>query len=296
MDEGISGKLISGIGGSFRRNTHKIALRVKDLSFQEKAALIVEDTKMRIWEELEDYEKLPPKFQEKFDEGLRELFADSFSSLGDEALLYAKTNSLPSRCDENVLPIARAFLRKLAQRHRPARDWIFANLQTSPQTDFFLAVKNLQDLDFKEKRILKDAANNLSIEFSDDDDFEVSFNKYLQYGSKKYQYSLKNNWGIETINMIKNIVRIEKDEKILKRIIYLLEYFKTKHRSGIVEILVENWGTLSSIDYRFVVHLLTHYSIDSQILRKKVENILIQDFGDGQKEKIARKGIEKVLK
>ena len=124
----------------------KIALRVKDLSFQEKAALIVEDTKMRIWEELEDYEKLPPKFQEKFDEGLRELFADSFSSLGDEALLYAKTNSLPSRCDENVLPIARAFLRKLAQRHRPARDWIFANLQTSPQTDFFLAVKNLQDL------------------------------------------------------------------------------------------------------------------------------------------------------
>ena len=96
--------------------------------------------------------------------------------------------------------------------------------------------------------------------------------------------------------MIKNIVRIEKDEKILKRIIYLLEYFKTKHRSGIVEILVENWGTLSSIDYRFVVHLLTHYSIDSQILRKKVENILIQDFGDGQKEKIARKGIEKVLK
>ena len=112
----------------------RIASRLSELNFGDKAGLIVDDTRMKIWEEIKEYEQHAASVKDKIDKGLLELLADAFSYLGEEAFDYMKNKGLPISCDgENGkiygrLRIASAFVGKLALRFDPARKWLFDRL------------------------------------------------------------------------------------------------------------------------------------------------------------------------
>jgi len=272
----------------------KIALRMKELNFEEKAALILEDTKMRIWEELPEYEALDESLKRTVDEGLLQLFADAFSCLGEEALNYIQQAGLPIRCDKEQLPIRRNFYFKLAMRYAPARQELFKMLKRLPTKEVFYAVKKLYNLTDEEKEIFANAAMKLQIEVKVEIDFPELFERYLIQGLKNDRYTLCHEGGITTIKLIKNKITDEYDPEKIKRILSLFEFYRNRHRNKVLELLTDHWDTFSNTDYVFSVHVLTEYNLPS-IYKQKAIDLLNLDISNSARQEAATKAIDKLL-
>ena len=273
----------------------KIALRMKELKFEKKAGLILGDTKMRLWEELPEYEDLDKSLKGIVDTGLLQLFADAFSCLGEEALNYIQQTDLPLRCEKGELPIRRTFYFKLAMRYAPARQELFKKLKRSPTKEVLFAFKKLENLSDKEKEILADAAKELHIEDEVEIDFSELFERYLNRGFQNDRYTLCHKGGVTTINLIKNKIADESDPEKIGRILSLLEHFRNKYREKVVGLLIDHWTIFSNTDYMLSIHVLTEYKIPSVIFNKKAMHLLQLDLTNPERQDAATKAIEKLL-
>lgn len=273
----------------------RIALRVCDLSFDQKAALIVEDTKMRIWEDIEEYNRLSSKLKDKIDDGLKELFADAFSCLGDESIEYIKENKLPVNCDSNKLMIASAFYRKLCQRNKKAREFIFERLRATSDKEIFFAVRNLKYLTDYEKQTLEKSAKILNVGHLQNS-FDMTFSNYLKNGKKNDRYSLKKEWEEKTLKELSIKLRCKLEVFELDHILGILDYYRDTCRQEIISLMLSNWKILSDHNYQFAVNILTEYQVPDEKYSEKIQQLLIKDLRISGREIIARKGIEKVIK
>jgi serine/threonine protein kinase len=276
---------------------NKIALRVNELKFEDKAGLIVGDTKIHVWEELQEFEELSGEIKKTVDRGLKELFADAFSSLEEEAFNYLKTKDLPAFSDDKKLPIARAFIGKLAKRYAPARKWLFDKLSKSPSKEKYFAARRLQfELTDDEKLIMADAAERLYIKPSKEDNFSIIFQQYLTSGRKDERYSLCNKGKEETLRLIGNQITHEKDPVKIHNILKLIDFYKNKYREKIVTLVLDNWDKFSSNNYDLSAYILTEYKIPTYELKTLVIDVLQKDIGDPKKRTYATERIEKLLK
>jgi serine/threonine protein kinase len=284
-----------------RRRYHelktKVATKVKDLNFDEKAGLIVGDTKYRVWEELKEYEELSPEIKKKVDEGLKELFADAFSSLGDEAFNYLKNNDLPPFSYRTRLPIARVFIAKLAQKHKATREWLFDELIRSPKIEYYYAAKRIKiDRTEDEKRILKDAAKSLDIKIIEDENIDLSFQKYLISGQKSECYFLCTKGREEPLRLIKKQIGKEGNSKKIHNMLKLLDFYKERYREIILPIVLDNWEKFSNNDYYLLGYVIKEYRIPTEALMNKAIEILQKDLSVSDKKKYATEIIENLLR
>ena len=276
---------------------NKIATRVNELKFEDKAGLIVGDTKIRVWEELKEYDDLSEEIKKRVDEGLRELFADAFSSLGEEAFSYLKAKDLPSFSDDKRLPIARVFIAKLSKRHKPARKWLFDKLNKSPNKELYYAAQRMiSELTGDEKTIITDAAKRLNIKFIEDNNFDIIFQKYLTSGQKKERYFLCKKGKEEPLILLKKQIGQEEDSQKICNMLKLLAFYKDRHRDRIVPIVLDNWDKFSKTDYDLAGYVLTEYIMPTEELKKKAIDVLQDDINVPEKRKSATERIEKLLK
>lgn len=276
---------------------NKIASRANELKFEEKAGLIVGDTKICVWEELKEYEDLSEEIKKNVGDGLKELFADAFSSLEEEAFSYLKAKGLPSFSDDKRLPIASVFIAKLAKRHGPARKWLFDKLCKSPSKELYYAAQRLRsELNEDEKAIMTDAAKRLNIKFIEDDNFGIIFQKYLTSGQKKEQYFLCNKGKEEPLILLERQIVQEKDSQKIHNMIKLLDFYKNRYRDKIVPIVLENWDKFSNTDYDLSAYVLTEYTMPTEELEKKAIDVLQGDLSVPEKREYATERIEKLLK
>jgi len=276
---------------------NRIACRMNELKFEEKAGLIVGDVKISVWEDLKEYENLGEEIKDGVDDGLRELFADAFSSLEDEAFNFLTTKGLPSFSDDKRLPIARVFISKLAKRHDPARKWLFDKLSKSPSKELYFAAQRLRSqLAEDEKTIMSDAAKRLNIKFIEDDNVGIIFQKYLTSGQKKERYFLCNEGKEEPLILLEKEIVQEMNSQKIHNMVKLLGFYKHKYRGKIVHIILENWDKFSNTDYNLSAYVLTEYTIPTEELRKKAIDVLQGDLGVPEKREYATERIERLLK
>jgi len=275
----------------------RIAERVTDLKFDDKAGLIVGDMKLCVWEDLKEYEKLSEELKQTIDPGLRELFADAFSSLGDEALTYVKSKGLPTFCDDKQLPIARAFIGKLAKNHTPARKWLFDALRDTPDKELYFAAQRLKDeLGEDERLVLDNAAKKLNISEIGDDSLERVFQGYLISGDRKQKYFLCKTGKENTLVLVEMEIARDMAPRKMLNLIYLLDHYKSRCREKIVPLMLDNWDKFSKIHYQLSAYVLTEYSVPTEDLRKRAIAILQGDLSIPDRRDYATERIEKLLR
>lgn len=282
------------------QNYHKlkdtIASRINDLQFKEKARLIVEDTKMRIWEELPEYENLNDNRKADMDKGILQLFADSFASLKNEALEYIKNEGLPSKCDSDQLNISSTFTSKLALSHPQTRSWLFETLGKEPTWDLFFAARNLRDLSEHEKGIFSKAARKLGIEVGKEIDIEKIFQNYLRMGSSKDRNTLRFNQPDKTLSLVIRKMTLKPIQDEILNILKLLKEFKNESRFKTTKIICDHWNEFSGTDYGLTVEIISNYSIPDAEIKKKALALLDGDLGIPDRKSKARNGIDLILR
>ena len=279
---------------------NNIALKVKELNFKEKARLIVEDTKMRIWEDLPEYKKLTKEFQEKVDKGLLQLFGDAFATLGSEAFEYVTSGSgLPSTCQENALRIASAFIGKLSQKDKSTREWLFSELGKAPSNkrDLFYAAQRLSNnLSNEEEKVFKKVGKDLSIPYDNESiDLSQVFERYLVTGDKNYRNILRWDGECLALDMIVDKTKVETDIIKTRRILSLLAFYENRHRLRILNILFENWNNFMNADFKLLVDVLCNHDISENDMNKKAIELLKIELGDTDRSTAAKEGLEKLL-
>lgn len=273
-----------------------IASRINDLQFEEKARLIVEDTKMRIWEDLPEYEKLDDNRKEDMDKGLLQLFADSFASLKDNALEYIKNEELPSKCDNNKLKISSTFISRLAQNHPQTRSWLFETLKNKPTRDLLFAARNQRDLSQNEKNIYKKAARELGIAPQPEVDVEMTFQNYLQTGSTSDRNLLRFDQPDRTLSMVARKMTSNPEQGEILNILKLLKEFKNDSRIKTTKIVCDNWNKFSEIDHGLTVEVISNYSIPDAEIKRKTLALLNGDLDILDRRNRARNGIDLILR
>ena len=119
--------------GRYSTLSRRIASRIGAMPFADRAFLIVEDTVDHIWEELPEFERIPPGKRDDIERGLLELMAEAFSSMDGEALALFKAGKVPRQsAGDPPLPVYRRFAIKLATKTLP-RESGFSVLRTTIQ-------------------------------------------------------------------------------------------------------------------------------------------------------------------
>jgi serine/threonine protein kinase len=274
----------------------KIAVRVRELDFDQKSRLIVEDAKFRIWEDLLEYEELDEESKDRVDRGVLQLFADAFASLEEEALEFVKKNTLPQKCQEGQRFIASLFLRKLAEHYEPARKWLFETLVKKPTHDALFAAQRLSVAQSEEEeKICAEAAIKLGVRRDDGLDILKVFERYLHHGTKADLNILC--WeGLEnTLNLIEKEMTGKVDDDKLRKILVLLSRFENRYRYKIIRIIYRSWNEFSRINYNLAVHVLTEYKIPDDATKQDATELLKNDLNT-DKHDIAVRGLKKLLK
>ena len=274
-----------------------IAARLGELKFENKARAIVDDTKMRIWEDLREYEMLNKSLKEVVDRGLLELLADAFASLGAEALDIIEKHKLPNKCENNKLPIASVFIGKLAQNYLPARQWLFKKLQNTHDKVFYFAARRLKEsMSSIEKKTFKGAGERIGISEEGIDSIPDIFQSYLNHEHPNDMYKLREKGGYEALGLVEDELRVNNDTETIIKLVKLLTFFMNKYRQKTLRILVENWPAIAEADYNRALIAFTGYEIPSEALKKQVLDILDADLKLPERKEKALDAIDKVLK
>lgn len=272
----------------------RIARRVNDFNFNQKARLILEDTEVRIWEELPEYDSLGDPVKEEIDKGLLQLFADAFASLGEEALEITK-KGLPSKCKLGKLRIASTFTARLALKYPPARAWLFKTLNLVPNYDLFHAATRLKkSLTDKERDVFQSAGRSLGIPLDMVNIREV-FTRYLLDGNAKDRNSLRWDGDVEALNLVEEEMTARTDTSSLRNILSLLKSYKNTRRDRISKIICDNWERFLTASCDDTIDVLTEYGIPDENTKNRCISLLNAGLTKEWRGS-AMRGIERILK
>ncbi len=273
----------------------RIATRIGELDFENKALLIVQDTTMRIWEDLDGYNEKSVELKKIYDKGISQLFADAYSSLGQEALDIAIEGKLPDFCDNRTILIKKLFMGKLAQKFPAAREWLFNKINELPEKNLYFAAVRLNNQSDKEKKIIKLAQRTLNIVQSNDQNTQEIYEMYLTSGRMDSGFQLIQR-GPEALAFIKNTMRrTDAIATKVNNILKLLNQFRNQHRNEVVEILIDGWGVFTQMDYELTTHIIANYNIPNSNLKHRVIELLEGDCNKPQIEQKAIQTIQKII-
>lgn len=279
----------------YRNLKSVIAVRVKELNFDQKARLILEDTECRIWEELREYELLEDAVKEEYDRGLSQLLADAFASLGEEAFNMVK-EGLPLKCSAGKLRIASLFTGKLALQYPPARIWLFDKLKHFPDNyDFYYAARSLRKSFTDSERKIFDYSGIILNVTSKPEDIRDVFERYLLTGNKRDLHFLRWDKTVETINLVEEAMKRDQNETCLINILLLMKAYKNNHRNRISKIICDHGAVFLNASLSETVHILTDYEVPDERTRNRCIDLLKEGLGTPW-DNLARVGIEKILK
>lgn len=253
----------------------RIAQKMGEMRFEDKALLIVQDTAQKIWEELPEYEKLSQPKRREMDKGLLELTADAFASMGDDALSVLRDGRVPRQIEgDPPLRVFRRFAHKLATKHPATRQWLTDQRRRHPED---------QDLD----------AAMPTAEQMPQKDLDTAFDSYLANGNQRDYNALRFSKGRAVFEMIHKLLRQRVDCGQVDRLITLLNGFQNRQRLSVCLCLLENWNLFTSRNYAAVVEILTQYYVPRQIRTSVIERL--SAALKTQNEPHARRGLEKML-
>jgi serine/threonine protein kinase len=289
--------ILDSRGARYAEIRNKIASKMKNLNFDKKAQVIVEDSKMRIWEDLPVYKKLTNEKQIEADKGLLQLFGDAFMSLGQEALDYLNDPGLPSKCQKGKLPIARTFITKLSNNYKAARDWLFCELsKLPPNRDLFYAAERFSsDFSDKERDIFTRAANSLNVTLRDKSiDIPKVFENYIAMGGNEELKILYWEAMVPTLDLVEEKIALVSDLNKMKNILSLLSFYKNKYRERILGIIFNNWESLVNSDFELLVDVLCDYDIPGN-MRGTAIRVLNKELDCADRHTAAREGLDRIL-
>lgn len=273
----------------------RIATRISELNFKQKALLIVEDTHMRIWDIFADYNEKSPELKRTFDIGISQLFADAYASLGQEALDVAISGKLPEFCEKRIVPIKKLFISKLAMQYPGARKWIFKEIGIQPERALYYAAKNLPNHTDEEKGVLAESEIKLNIRQADVIDCRTLYNKYLAEANPSDSYELMTKYPSETIVFIENTMNSNNEPMVIKNILKLLKNYHNRQRSNVLGIIINNWDDFTNIDHELTFHILEKDTISNIGQLETITELLGKEVNIISRARKARKSFQKII-
>jgi hypothetical protein len=240
---------------------NEVAAPLGQSSFVKKALLVVQDTTARIWDELPEFERLPPGKRDEIEKGLLQLMADAFGGMGEEALGLLRTNRVPRKVDgPTLIRPWRAFARELARRYPPARSWIQAELEHAPGDADLKYVKNVLGLEA--------ASAETDVELS------KKLERYLTLGELRDFDDLRHKRDGRVFEYLQQ--RLHSGSKIdeRRRIVHLLRGFQNRMRDSVVRTLLDHWGPLSEADFEAALEALAGRKVSRDTLREQAVSLL----------------------
>ena len=258
----------------------RIASRMGAMPFPDKGLLIVEDTVDHIWEELQEFERIPQPRRQEVESGLLELMADAFASMGDEALATFKAGKVPRQSSgDSRLPVFRRFALKLASRHAPARDWLLRQADDEP-TD----------------RVLRGIAEKLRVTpvVVELDELRRMVESFVAEGQADDLNVLRFSQDARLFRVMDDIMarRLGRDE--VDRVLALLKGFQSRQRYAVVAFVLRHWGPLTARDYELATDVLTTHGVPDKFRESAIAQ-LNKDLKKAAHEPSAREALERIL-
>ena len=286
----------------YRDLSNRIAIRTVELSFDQKAKLIVEDTHSRVWEELPEYSALPDQVQkERADRGLLQLFGDAFASLERESLEFVKAGKLPKRCEKGKLKIERTFMRKMAERWPEAREWLITSLLKESQRSLLDIVDypSVRRKLTEEQLRIVDAVKKV-VGPDESIDLRTEMRNFLLPGAHSTPEQIKRTisrlcWqGKEqTLEILADRAGQIRDSRVTRRTLQLLAAYESRSRFKILRLLCDHWDTLAAHHLEEAIGLLGEYGVPQSIHREVVE--ILERYLAGAHAGTARNSLDRIL-
>jgi hypothetical protein len=257
----------------------RVAGRMGEMPYSDKALLIVQDTADHIWEELTEFERVRSEHRNEKETGLLELMADTFASMGDDALNVFKAGKVPRQTSgQTPLPIFRRFAIKLGSRHSPAREWLLQQASVLP------ADKLLQRIAEK----LKASSGPVDL-----DELRKTVEAFVAHGQVEDLNSLRFSPDPRLFNVLDDVLGRPLAPAQLGRVLDLLKGFQSRHRHSVVSFSLRHWRALSGGHYEQAAALLTTHGVPDRFRELAVKQ-LSADLG-GPQEPVARDALERIL-
>lgn len=255
----------------------KVALPLGRSSFEKKALLVAEDTAARIWEELAEFDRVPPEKREKIESGLLQLMSDAFGAMGAEALDLLKGNRVPRTVEGPVtLRPWRVFGLKLAKQYPAARTWLEGE-----------ATRHPEDLDVK-YALGREVVGGDGQAGANEGSLATILNRFLALGERRDMNDLRFRKDPQLFDLLRRRLQASQSRDERRRIAQLLLGFQGRMRNSVVSLLLDHWGDLAGADYETALDALTDTSIKNQNLKNRAVSQLEAELGGPHQAKVRR--------
>lgn len=256
----------------------RVAGRMGEMPYSDKALLVVEDTESHIWEELSEFDRIPREQRPECEKGLLELMADAFAAMGDAALAVLVAGKVPRQSGgDPPLPIFRRFATKLALRHAGAREWVIRQASSHPDDGLFKKVAE---------------ALQAKTGSADPDELRRTVEAYLAHGQTEDLNTLRFSADTRVFSLLDARIRNAQHQSI-GRVLNLLKGYQSRQRSCVVDFVLRHWSALSAEDYAKASAVLTVHGVPVKS-REAAVKALSGDL-NGKNDSAARDALERIL-
>ena len=257
----------------------RVASRMGTMPYADKALLIVEDTTGHIWEELDEFDRARPEQRRELEEGLLELMAEAFASMGDEGLALFRAGKVPRHSSGDLpLPLFRRFGLKLAARFVPAREWFLGQAKEHPSDGLFWNIAE------------KLRATPVAVEL---DELRRTVDAFVAHGEADDLNTLRFSSDIRIFRLLDDVMSPRPDTTKVKRVLALLKGFQSRQRYAVVPFVLRHWATLGRHNYELSTSLLTTHGVPDKF--KDFATNQLSDDLRGATEPFARDALERIL-
>ncbi len=242
------------------------------------ALLIAQDCEKRVWEQLDEFKKLPQGNVATVEKGLLELLAEAFAATGLGALEILKAGKVPRRVGPHHLAVFRRFAMKAAN--------------TTPEIRTWLAKRALENARDKELQTIVNQLAGLAPDRPSDSKLLLA--DYLKSGDRLVLNELRFWRTTEVLELVDRRLADKPAPAELSLVLRLLSGYETRHRGVVTDVVLKHWLTLARFNYDEAVEVLTSYAIPGQILRQRAIDVLKRDL-NGAHADAARSGLERLL-
>lgn len=256
-----------------------IALAMGQLQHPKTPQFVVLFARKQRWEKLSEYGALPASERRSIVNGLLELLADAFSSMGDGASDLIRSNKVASRTEgDPPFSLFARFARQLARRHEHTREWLLAEAQRHPEdTDLERAVERLKSQTESEPL-----------------DLDVLLSDYLRKADRQSFNTLRFCNDSRVFSLIGERLQDSGSDTEVKSLANLLKGFESRQRGQVVQCALASWRVLHDAVTDLAIDVISRYPIANEGQKRQAISLLNELLGGPQDEK-ARRGLDRLL-
>jgi hypothetical protein len=170
------------------------------------------------------------------------------------------------------------FVRKLAQKHAPARAWLLAE-----------AARHPDDVDLRRAaEVFQPGATTVV-------SVEKIFDDFISSGDRGAFNELRFSKSSAVCRIVSAFLTQRPPAETVNRVLELLIGFESRQRANVCRCALDHWDVLAGIDAPKAVEIVSKYSIYQEALRSRAIGVLDGLLGS-RFDAVARAGLDRLLK